>query len=279
MTISGKAKIAGVLGWPVGHSRSPALHGFWLAKHGIDGAYIPLPVAPENFERAVRALPLLGFAGANVTVPHKEAALRLADTVEPLANRIGAVNTLIVAADGSLAGRNTDSFGFIENLRHGAAGFAASRGPAVILGAGGSARAVAVALLDDGATELRLVNRTGERAQQLAASIAGPIAVVDWKDRAEALAGATLLVNTTSLGMIGQAPLELMLDALPITSIVTDLVYAPLKTDLLARSERRGNTVVDGLGMLLHQARPAFAAWWGVMPEVTAELRRFVEAA
>ncbi len=268
-----------MLGWPVAHSRSPALHGFWLAHHKIDGVYIPLPVMPEHFERAVRALPLLGFAGANVTVPHKQAALRAADTVDPLAKRIGAVNTLVVGADGSLAGSNTDAFGFIENLRHGAPGFSAARGPAVLLGAGGAARAVAVALLEDGAPELRLVNRSVARARDLAAEIGGPITVVEWNKRADALAGAALLVNTTTLGMVDQPPLEVDLGPLPAAALVTDLVYAPLRTDLLERAARRGNPTVDGLGMLLHQARPGFAAWFGAMPKVTPELRRFVERA
>jgi len=278
MSLTGKARIAGVFGWPVAHSRSPALHNFWLAEHKIDGAYIPLPVAPEHFERAARALPLLGFAGANVTVPHKQAALALADTVDPLAKRIGAVNTLVIGADGSLAGSNTDAFGFIENLRQ-AVGFKASRGPAVMLGAGGSARAVAVALLDDGVPELRLVNRSPERAKELAASIGGKITVVNWDERSAALAGAALLVNTTTLGMVGQPPLEIDLTPLPATALVTDLVYAPLVTDLLERAKKRGNITVDGLGMLLHQARPGFAAWFGVMPQVTSALRRFVESA
>lgn len=278
MTISGKARIAGVIGWPVGHSRSPRLHGFWLAQHGIDGAYVPLPVAPENFERVVRALPLMGFAGANVTVPHKEVALRLADAVDPVARRIGAVNTLVFGAGGSIAGSNTDAFGFIENLRQGAPGFSARRGPAVVLGAGGSARAVVAALLDDGAPEIRLVNRTRARAEEIPAALGGPIKVVDWRERDEALRGAALLVNTTLLGMTGQAPLEIALDALSKTALVNDIVYVPLRTDLLARAAARGNPSVDGLGMLLHQARPGFAAWFGVMPEVTPELRRAVEA-
>jgi shikimate dehydrogenase len=278
MSLTGKARIAGVLGWPVGHSRSPRLHGFWLAQHKIDGAYIPLPVAPENFERAVRALPMLGFAGANVTVPHKQAALRLADAVDDVARRIGAVNTLIVGGDGRFSATNTDAFGFIENLRQGAPGFSARRGPAVVLGAGGSARAVVAALIDDGAPEIRLVNRTLERAQDLAAQLGGPVKPVSWADRSEALRGAALVVNTTTQGMTGQPPLDLALDPLPKTALVNDIVYVPLVTDLLARAAGRGNPTVDGLGMLLHQARPGFAAWFGVMPQVTPELRAVVEA-
>jgi shikimate dehydrogenase len=278
MSLTGKARIAGVLGWPVGHSRSPRLHGFWLTQYRIDGAYIPLPVAPEHVERAVRALPLLGFAGANVTVPHKEAALRLADTVDDVARRIGAVNTLVFGADGRISGTNTDAFGFIENLRQGARGFTAQRGPAVVLGAGGSARAVVAALIDDGALEIRLVNRTLERAQELAAALGGPVHAVAWAERAEALRGAALLVNTTTQGMTGQPPLDLALDTLPATALVNDIVYVPLQTDLLRRAAARGNPTVDGLGMLLHQARPGFAAWFGIMPEVTDDLRRAVEA-
>jgi shikimate dehydrogenase len=278
MTITGKARVAGVIAWPVGHSRSPLLHNYWLAQHQIDGAYVPLPIRPAHFDRAVRALPLLGFAGANVTVPHKEAALIVADTVEPLASRIGAANTLIFSPEGEIEARNTDAFGFIENLRAGVPGFAAARGPAVVLGAGGSARAVVAALIDAGVPRVRLINRTWSRAREVARAIGGPVEVVDWSDRANALEGAALLVNTTSLGMAGQPPLELALDPLPKNAIVYDLVYAPLITDLLARARARGHVTVDGLGMLLHQARPGFAAWFGVMPEVTAELRRFVEA-
>ncbi|HEY1722586.1 MAG TPA: shikimate dehydrogenase [Magnetospirillaceae bacterium] len=278
MTLTGKARIAGVLGWPVGHSRSPKLHGFWLAQHRIDGAYIPLPVAPEHFERAVRTLPQLGFAGANVTVPHKEAALRLADTVDDVAKRIGAANTLVFGTDGKISATNTDAFGFIENLRHSASGFVATKGPAVVLGAGGSARAIVAALIDDGAPEIRLVNRTLERAQDLAAHLGGPVKPVAWSERAEALRGAALLVNTTTQGMTGHPPLDLALDALPVTALVNDIVYVPLITDLLARAAARGNPTVDGLGMLLHQARPGFAAWFGVMPQVTLDLRKAVEA-
>ncbi|HTO84739.1 MAG TPA: shikimate dehydrogenase [Methylomirabilota bacterium] len=274
--LSGRSRVAGIIGWPVTHSRSPRLHGFWLRRYGIDGAYVPLPVQPERFAEALRALPLLGFAGANVTVPHKEAALASVDRASREARHIGAVNTIVVAADGTLEGRNTDGFGFSENLRDALPGWSAVTGPAVLLGAGGAARAVAVALLDAGAPEVRLANRTAERAERLAADIGGPIRVVGWDDRTAALADASLLVNTTTLGMAGQPPLDLPLDRLPPTAVVNDIIYAPLETALLAAARRRGNPVVDGLGMLLHQARPAFCAWFGVEPEVTPELRRFV---
>jgi shikimate dehydrogenase len=264
------------MGWPVSHSRSPRLHGFWLRQYRIDGAYVPLPVRSEDFTHAVRALPKLGFAGANVTVPHKEAALAAADRADPQARRIGAANTVIVAADGTLEARNTDGFGFLENLRESVGDWHAAAGPAVIVGAGGTARAVAVALMEAGAPALRLVNRTVERAELLARDIGGPVQVHRWADRARALADAALLVNTTTLGMNGQPPLDLDLEGLPTTAVVNDVVYAPLETPLLAAARARGNTVVDGLGMLLHQARPGFAAWFGVEPEVTPELRRFV---
>lgn len=280
MILTGKAKLAGVIGWPVGHSRSPRLHGFWLEQHGIDGAYLPLPVAPQDFADIFRALPRMGFKGANVTVPHKEQAMALADQVEPLARRIGAVNTLVVQDDGSIEGRNTDAFGFIENLRHESRGrFKAACGPAVVLGAGGAARAVIAALQDDGCPEIRLLNRTRARAEDVAADLStdgAPVRVIDWDQRAAALGGAALLVNSTTLGMTGQPPLNIDLDDLPVDALVNDIVYAPLETDLLARTRARGNSVVDGLGMLLHQARPGFAAWFGVMPEVTNDLKTFV---
>ncbi|MEO5335438.1 MAG: shikimate dehydrogenase [Magnetospirillum sp. WYHS-4] len=278
MILTGRARLAGVMGWPVSHSLSPRLHGFWLDRYGIDGAYLPLAVRPEDCEVVIRLLPRLGFAGANVTVPHKETAFAVVDELEPLARRIGAVNTLVVREDGGLLGRNTDAFGFLENLRAGQPGFRSAAGPAVVLGAGGAARAVVAALVDDGVPDLRLVNRSRDRAENLAATLGGPIRVVDWADRAAALDGAVLLVNTTTLGMKGQPPLDLDLAVLPPEALVTDIVYAPLETPLLAAARARGNPAVDGLGMLLHQARPGFAAWFGREPEVTDELRAFVLA-
>ncbi|MEX0697264.1 MAG: shikimate dehydrogenase [Dongiaceae bacterium] len=277
-TLTGRARLAGVVGWPVAHSRSPRLHGFWLEKHGIDGAYVPIAVRPENLATALRALPLLGFSGVNVTVPHKEAALAVIDRASDAARRIGAVNTIVIDADGQLEGSNTDGFGFLENLAAALPGWRASDGAAVLLGAGGAARAIAAALADGGAPEIRLVNRTPERARRLAAEIGGPFRVVAWPERAAALADAALLVNATTLGMAGQPPLDLELSALPGAAVVNDIVYAPLETPLLAAARARGNRVVDGLGMLLHQARPGFAAWFGVAPQVTATLRDFVLA-
>lgn len=275
MILSGKAKIAGIFGWPIAHSRSPRLHGFWLERHGIDGVYVPLAVAPEKFAAAFRALPALGFRGINVTVPHKEAALAACDEVDAQARRIGAVNTVVVDPSGRLIGSNTDAFGFIENLRR-SARWSAGSGPAVLLGAGGAARAIAVALIDAGAPEVRIANRTPSRAQSLAAALGAKAVAVDWDARAAALADAALLVNSTTLGMQGHGPLDLDLARLPAGAVVTDIVYTPLQTKLLQDAAARGNPTVDGLGMLLYQAQPGFEQWFGVRPEVDEALRRFV---
>jgi shikimate dehydrogenase len=276
--LSGRAQPAGIMGWPVAHSLSPRLHGHWLQRYGIDGAYVPLPVPPDRLEQALRALPALGFAGVNLTIPHKEAAVPLVDRLSPAAERIGAVNTIVVEPDGTLSGDNTDGFGFVAALSESPVGWRPEAGPAVVLGAGGAARAVAVALLDAGAPEVRLLNRTPDRAHALAGELGGPICAVAWAERSAALDGAALLVNTTSLGMRGEPPLVLALDALPRTALVTDVVYTPLITALLAVARARGNPVIDGLGMLLHQARPGFRAWFGVDPVVDDDLRAAVLA-
>lgn len=271
-------KLAGVMGWPVAHSRSPRLHSYWLAHYGIEGAYVPLPVAPGRVGDALRGLSALGFAGCNVTIPHKLDALRLVDRVDPQATKIGAVNTVVVEKDGTLLGFNTDGYGFVESLRDVRKGWKANAGPAVVLGAGGGARAIVIALIAVGATEIRLLNRTTERAQELSAAAGSQVKVLPWEKRAEALDGAALLVNSTSQGMVGQPPLDIRLDALPATALVCDIVYNPLVTPLLASARARGNAIADGLGMLMHQARPAFKAFFGVMPEVTAGLRKAIEA-
>ncbi|UCH76073.1 MAG: shikimate dehydrogenase [Rhodospirillales bacterium] len=271
--LSGKARLAGVMGWPVSHSRSPLLHGHWLERYRIDGAYVPLPVPPGRIETALRALPVLGFRGVNVTVPHKEAALEMCDELDPLARRIGAVNTVVVGEDDRLIGSNTDAYGFIENLRRNS-GWRTGPAPVVVLGAGGAARAVCVALLDAGAASLTIVNRTRLRADFLADELGAGVDAVDWDQRHATLEGAMLLVNTTSLGMTGQPALNVDLAALPADAIVCDIVYAPLETPLLAAARARGNPVVDGLGMLLYQAQPGFEAWFGVRPEVDQALRR-----
>lgn len=278
MIPSGQAKLAGVMGWPIGHSLSPRLHGYWLDRYGINGAYVPLAVPPEAFETAFRALPALGFAGANVTIPYKEAALASVDDADETARRIGAANTITVLPDGRLYGQNSDAFGFITNLHSAAPEWKAEAGPAVVIGAGGAARAVCVALLDAGVPELRLANRTVRRAEALAADIGGPFAVTPWPKLGDAMNGAALVVNTTGLGMTGEPPLEVDLRHLDPAALVTDIVYSPLETPLLAAARTRGNRTVDGLGMLLHQGRPGFARWFGVEPEVTPALRDFVLA-
>ena len=279
--LTGAAKLAGVMGWPVHHSRSPRLHGYWLEHYGIDGTYVPLPVHPDRLEQALRALPVLGFRGSNLTIPHKEAALAIVDEVTETARRVGAVNTVLVGDDDRLIGDNTDGFGFMASLLAEETSWHAVAGPAVLLGAGGAARAIAVALIDAAVPELRLVNRTRERAERLANDLRAmsedtEIMTLSWEERENALKDANLLANTTSLGMDGQPSLEICIDQLPAAALVTDIVYAPLETGLLAAARERRNPVVDGLGMLLHQGRPGFSAWFGVEPAVTDELRRVV---
>lgn len=278
MILSGTARVAGVMGWPVGHSLSPRLHGYWLQHHRIDGAYVPMAVRPERIADALRALPVLGFAGANLTVPHKEMALAVMDEVEPLARRVGAVNTVVVRSDGSLLGRSTDGFGFLANILDAVLNWNPGARPVTVIGAGGAAKAIAWALLDHGRGEVRIVNRTEARAQDLAGALGARGRAFGWARLGAALADTSLLVNATTLGMTGQPRLELELSALPKDAIVTDAVYAPLATELLKAARARGNRTVDGIGMLLHQARPGFAAWFGTEPEVTDELRTHVLA-
>jgi shikimate dehydrogenase len=267
-------RLAGVIGWPVHHSLSPLMHSYWLKEHGIAGAYVPLPIAPEDFARCIGAMPLMGFAGASVTVPHKEAAFALSATLDEDARATGAVNTLIFA-DGVVHGRNTDVSGFAASLAQQIGTDAARRGPAVVLGAGGAARAVVVALARAGAGEIRLINRTKDRAETLACNFAGiaNIRPIAWGSWAEGFAGAKLLVNTTSLGMMGKAPLDVPLAGLPDAAAVADIIYNPLETGLLKGARGRGLRTMDGLGMLMHQAVPAFTAWFGVTPKVTPALR------
>ena len=278
MTHPDRFLLAGLMGWPVMHSRSPKLHNYWLAQHGLAGTYVPLAVKAEGLRAALRALPALGFSGCNLTLPHKVAALDIVDRVDPLARRIGAMNCVVVAPDGSLEGQNTDAFGYVESIREAQPSWRADAGPVVVIGAGGGARAVLVSLIDQGASEIRLINRTPARAQALAKDLGDPIRAMDWGDRQTALAGAAMLVNTTSQGMVGEPPLDIALDALPANALVSDIVYIPRETPLLAAARKRGNPTVNGLGMLLHQARAAFRAWFGIMPEVTPELRAMIEA-
>lgn len=272
-----KIPLAGVIGCPIGHSRSPILHGTWLRAHGVRGHYVPLHVEPGDLAAVLRAMPAMGFVGANVTLPHKEAALALADHASDVARKIGAANTLSFA-EGQIFADNTDAYGFIQNLRAGVPDWRASAGPALVLGAGGAARAVLVALAEAGVTEILLGNRTRARADELAAVLDAPITVVDWADYAAALPRAALVVNTTSLGMAGHAALGLDAGLLRPDAVVTDIVYTPLETPLLRDARARGCRVVDGLGMLLHQAVPGFERWFGLRSEVTEDLRRAVLA-
>ncbi|MEJ1976820.1 MAG: shikimate dehydrogenase [Acetobacteraceae bacterium] len=268
--LTARARVAGVIGWPVAHSRSPLLHNHWLAQHGIDGAYVPLPVQPADLATAVAGLRAAGFAGANVTIPHKEAVAALCDTLAPSARRAGAVNTLVFE-NGRTLGSNTDGFGFLANLQaHGVV-----PGPTLLLGAGGAARPIAAALLDAGAPVV-VMNRTRARAEALAADLPG-LVVAEWGDW-RALADRALLVNTTSLGMAGHPPLALDLARAPAGLVVADIVYVPLETPLLAQARAHGLRTVGGLGMLLHQARAGFAAWFGVEPVVDQALYDLVAA-
>ena len=266
------------MGWPVMHSRSPALHNYFFRHYGLSGTYVPLAIRPEALEPALRALAPLGFAGCNLTIPHKERALAIVDQVDDLARRIGAISCVVVRADGSLSGTNNDVHGFARNILQQQPGWRADAGPTVVIGAGGGARAVVYSLVDRGARDVRLVNRTRERADTLAREFGSSVSPLNWDDRDRALDGAAMLVNTTSQGMVGQPPLDLNLDTLPPTALVADIVYVPLETPLLAAARRRGNPTVDGLGMLLHQACIAWQLWFGLNPEVTPELRAAIEA-
>ncbi|MEX0317661.1 MAG: shikimate dehydrogenase [Ruegeria sp.] len=268
--------LAGVIGHPVAHSKSPRLHGHWLTTYALQGHYIPMDVAPADLEQVLRTLPKAGFVGANITVPHKEAALALADHVTDRATVIGAANTLIFRPDGSIRADNTDGYGFMENLRSGAPDWNPQAGPAVVLGAGGAARAVISALSEAGVPEIILTNRTRARAEHLQDEFGQRIRVADWVQAGNVIEEARLVVNTTTLGMIGKPKLRVPLDGLRPDAVVTDLVYAPLKTRLLSEAEAAGCTTVDGLGMLLHQAVPGFERWFGQRPEVDDATRAAV---
>ena len=269
---------AGIMGHPVAHSRSPVIHNHWIKQYGLNGAYGLLPVQPENLAQALRGLAAQGFAGCNLTIPHKVEAMALVDRVDPLAQRMGAINTVVVEADGSLSGYNNDGYGYIQSLLDARSCWRADAGPVVVIGAGGGARAIVVSLMVRGATEIRLVNRSFDKARQMADELGAPVRAVPWEQRHDALDGVALLVNTTSQGMQGQAPLDLSLERLPAHALVSDIVYIPLETPLLAAARLRGNPTVNGLGMLLNQARPAFKAWFGVMPEISPELLKKVLA-
>ena len=270
--------LAGVIGSPVAHSKSPILHGYWLKKHGLAGHFVPLNVAANDLGEVLKAMPRMGFVGANVTIPHKERVLEHVDHITDRATLIGAVNTLVFRADGSILGDNTDGYGFIENLRQGAPDWDAGSGPAVVLGAGGAARAVVASLLDAGVPEILLSNRTRVRAEQLREDFGARVKVIDWVQAGNILEKAKTVVNTTSLGMQGKPELRVPLDGLSAGTVVTDLVYAPLQTQLLKIASDKGCVTVDGLGMLLHQAVPGFERWFGRRPEVDDATRQAVLA-
>jgi len=268
-----KIPLAGVIGSPIAHSKSPQLHRHWLKTYGIEGYYIPMDVVAQDLEDVVRTLPKMGFVGVNVTIPHKEAILSIADLVTDRAILIGAANTLIFRKDGKIHADNTDGYGFLENLKTGAPNWTPKSGPAAVLGAGGAARAVIASLLDAGVPEIMLSNRTRVRAEKLKSDFGSRVRIFDWVQAGNMLDNAALVVNTTSLGMIGKGEMRVPLDGLRKESVVTDLVYAPLKTKLLEAAEEAGCVTVDGLGMLLHQAVPAFERWFGKRPEVDRATR------
>jgi shikimate dehydrogenase len=274
-----KIPLAGVIGSPIAHSKSPALHKHWLKTYGIRGDYIPMDVSRDDLADVIRTLPKMGFVGVNLTIPHKEAVLELADLVTDRAALMGAANTLIFRKDGKIHADNTDGYGFIENLRQGAPKWNPSIGPAAVFGAGGACRAIIASLLEVGVSEIRLANRTRNRSDNLQKEFGSKIKVYDWVKAGNMLEGAATVVNTTSLGMVGKPEFRVPLDALSEKSVVTDLVYAPLDTELLKTARGKGCKTVDGLGMLLHQAVPAFERWFGKRPEVDDNLRTAVISA
>lgn len=270
--------LAGVIGRPVAHSRSPLLHKHWLRTYGLAGDYVPMEVREDDLAQVIAALPRAGFVGVNVTIPYKVAVLSLADQLSDRATLIGAANTLIFRRDGKVHADNTDGYGFVASLRQSAPDWRADRGPVAVLGAGGAARAVVCALLDEKAPEILVANRTRNKAEDLKSAFGARVTVVDWNHAGEMLEDAATVVNTTSLGMTGMPDLRLAFDRLRPDAVVTDLVYAPLRTRLLEEASARGCVTVDGLGMLLHQAVPAFERWFGVRPEVDDATRQAVLA-
>ena len=268
----------GVIGWPISHSLSPRLFSYWLKKYKINGSYKAYAVKKRAVSEILNNMEEVGLVGLNVTVPHKQTVMEYVDQLSDRARKIGAVNTITLEKNGLLFGDNTDGFGFIENLRQNHKDSKAFTGTCIVIGAGGAARAIVATLISVGAKKIYIINRTRGNAEKLAEDIGGPINVLDWGERHDSLAEATFVVNTTTLGMMGKLPLDLTLDALPKNALVNDIVYAPLETQLLINSKNKGNPTVDGIGMLLHQARPGFAAWFGEEPEVTEDLRNHVLA-
>ena len=270
--------IAGLLGWPVAHSRSPTIHNYWLNQYGLSGRYVLLPVPSEKLSIALPGLAVLGFRGCNVTTPHKQAVMPMIQSVDPLARRIGAVNTIVVEKDGSLKGFNNDGNGFIQSLRDAKPTWRPDRGPILVVGAGAAARAVVASLAQQGAREIRLVNRTLERAQGISTEFGPPVIAFAWEQRNEIMSDVALLANATNQGMAGKSVLDISLDRLASDAIVGDLIYTPPETPLLAAARARGNVTVNGLGLLLNQARPAFQSWFGVVPEISPGLLQAVQA-
>lgn len=277
MTDSDRFHTAGVMGWPVMHSRSPMMHNYWMEQQGLAGTYVPLAIEPGKIGPALRAMHPLGFAGCNLTIPHKQDAMEIVDEVDEVAKKIGAISCVVVRDDGSLFGTNNDWLGFLGNLKEFRPDWRADAGPVTVIGAGGGSRAVCYALLDQGVTEIRLVNRTRERAEKLAEEFGGPIEVHSWEERHDALDGVAMAVNVTSQGMQGETALDIQLDALPVDAIAADIIYIPLETPFLAAARARGNPTLNGVGMLLHQGPPAWKRWFGVEPQVTPDLRTEME--
>jgi shikimate dehydrogenase len=278
MAASDRFLLAGVMGWPVHQSRSPMLHNYWFKQHNLAGTYVPLAVKPQDIETALRGLPALGFSGVNITIPHKQTSMPLMAEIDAVGRGIGAINLVVVRPDGSMVGSNTDAYGCIANIRQMRPEWRPDAGPVAIMGAGGASRTAIWALADAGVKEIRIANRTHERALTVAKELRAPCKVVRWEERHDILDGAAVLVNATNQGMIGQPPLDLKLDKLPKHAIVYDIVYNPIETPLLAAARARGHRVIPGLGMLLNQAPPAWKAWFGIEPKVTPELRKMIEA-
>jgi shikimate dehydrogenase len=278
MAASDRFLLAGVMGWPVHQSRSPMLHNYWFKQHNLAGTYVPLAVKPQDIETALRGLPALGFSGVNITIPHKQTSMPLMADIDAVGRGVGAINLVVVRPDGSMIGSNTDAYGCIANIRQMQPEWRPEAGPVAIIGAGGASRTAIWALADAGVKEIRIANRTHERALTVAKELRAPCKVVRWEERHDILDGAALLVNATNQGMIGQPPLDLKLDKLPKHAIVYDIVYNPIETPLLAAARARGHRVILGLGMLLNQAPPAWKAWFGIEPKITPELSKMIEA-
>lgn len=270
--------MAAVMGWPVMHSRSPMLHNYWMEQQGLAGTYVPLAIEPGGVGPALRAMHPLGIAGCNLTIPHKQDAMSVVDEVDDVARKIGAISCVVVREDGSLFGTNNDWLGFLGNLRQFYPDWDAGAGPVTVIGAGGGSRAVCYALQHEGVKDIRLVNRTQERAERLAADLGGPITVHPWEDRHDLLDGVTMAVNVTSQGMEGETALDIRLDRLPEHALAADIIYIPLETPFLGAARERGNPTLNGVGMLLHQGPPAWKSWFGIEPDVSADLREKMEA-